>query len=220
MAKRKADNQLDMFAPKAPPVVAAPAIDARPESVPPSAVLDDGVWRWAVFGEGRRYRYVLGRWWAPGPRCLFALTNPSTADAGAEDPTSRRVIGFAKAFGCGSVEVVNPFALCATDPAELLAALARGEDCVGFANDTHISAAATRAQRCIVGWGPKVPKARAGDVLAILAARLPVECLRTTKDGSPEHVLYLPGSLRPIPYATGPDDGAVTMPARRAPWER
>ncbi|MES2137565.1 MAG: DUF1643 domain-containing protein [Pseudomonadota bacterium] len=52
----------------------------------------------------------------------FVMLNPSTADAVQDDPTIRRCIGFAKAWGKGGIVVINLFAFRATNPKDMLAA--------------------------------------------------------------------------------------------------
>jgi GTP-binding protein len=42
----------------------------------------------AVLSDCGGYRYVLWRDWAAGPRALFILLNPSTADATQDDPVA------------------------------------------------------------------------------------------------------------------------------------
>ena len=65
----------------------------------------------ADFSECGRYRYKLWRTWDDiRPVVMFIMLNPSTADATADDPTIRRCIGFARAWGYGGVRVGNLFA--------------------------------------------------------------------------------------------------------------
>src|SRR4051812_15620668 len=64
----------------------------------------------AEFSPCRRYRFALWRRWDSGPQVLFAMLNPSTADETTNDPTIRRCIGFARAWGFGSLAVGNLFA--------------------------------------------------------------------------------------------------------------
>ena len=70
----------------------------------------------AIFDVNGRYRYSLWRAWSPyHPRIAFVLLNPSTANEQRNDPTIRRCMGFARAWNFGSMEVVNLFAIMATD---------------------------------------------------------------------------------------------------------
>lgn len=142
-----------------------------------------------------RYRYTLTRTWAPGPRMLFVMVNPSTADASADDPTIRRCLAFAKREQCGSLDVVNLFAWRSPDPADLLAA----EDPIGPRNDLAIVSAAGRANLIVAAWGTahlattegrKRFAGREGEVLALLPER-DVYLLGRTADGTPRHPLYL-----------------------------
>ena len=66
------------------------------------------------------YRYSLTRKWEAWKGTVnFIMLNPSTADAQEDDPTIRRCIGFAKAWGYGGIVVTNLFAYRATNPKEL-----------------------------------------------------------------------------------------------------
>ena len=146
----------------------------------------------AQFSPDRDYRYRLWRCWAPGPRVLWVMLNPSLADEVDLDPTLRRCRGFSRAWGFAGFEVVNLFALVSPYPE----ALSSHPDPVGPDNDVEILTAARAAEKVIVGWGacPRA-KDRALQVLAILrrAERRPY-CLGTTKDGHPRHPLYVPGA--------------------------
>src|SRR5215510_5582686 len=95
----------------------------------------------AVLSDCGRYRYMLRRTWDHSkPRVLFVMLNPSTADAEIDDATIRSCIRLAKGAGYGSFEVVNLYALRATDPAELQ----RADDPVGPKNNDIIEAAIGR----------------------------------------------------------------------------
>ncbi|MEO8632426.1 MAG: DUF1643 domain-containing protein, partial [Chloroflexota bacterium] len=104
----------------------------------------------AVFSGDRRYRYRLWRRWELSrPLIAFCMLNPSTADERSDDPTIRRCIGFARDWGYGGVEIVNVFALRATDPRELR----RLRDPVGPRNDSYVLDAAERAASVVIAWG-------------------------------------------------------------------
>ncbi len=106
----------------------------------------------AVISEDQLYRYSLERVWDTSkPTVLFICLNPSTADAKTDDPTVRRMIGFAKQFGFGRLLVGNLFAFRATKPSDLLAANAP----IGPENDTYLSKMANEAHTIIAAWGNK-----------------------------------------------------------------
>ncbi len=118
------------------------------------------------------------------------MLNPSTADAAADDPTIRRCIGFARAWGFGALEVVNLFAYRATRPADLFAA----DDPVGPRNDRFVRAAARSAAMVVAAWGVHgTRRGRDADVLATLRILGSVHCLGTTKRGQPRHPLFVRG---------------------------
>ena len=176
-------TQLDLLAPRTPVVA----------SFVPSAT--------AVVSPCERYRYSLTRAWAPGPRVLFVLLNPSSADATTDDPTLRRCVGYARRWCDGSVEIANLFALRSPDPALVEVGLRTGVEVVGPATDAHLVAAVGRADRVVAGWG-SFPWAapRAAEVTRIVTATHDLLSLRTNADGSPGHPLYLRICLVPHLY--------------------
>lgn len=154
----------------------------------------------ATFDEHGIYRFRLSRvWGAPGaPRANFLMLNPSTADAFSVDPTIRRCLSFAQAWGAGALEVTNVFALRSTDPGGLRAV----SDPVGPGNDTAILAAAQAADIVVAAWGVH---ARLGGrekaVLDLLAAAgVKLNYLRLTKAGHPGHPLYVPSATELTPW--------------------
>ncbi len=160
--------------------------------------LDDFAPASALVSPCGRYRYLLTRAWAPRQpargHVLWIMLNPSIADAEIDDPTIRRCIGFSKAWGFPSLEVVNLFAWRATDPCELRD---RWRDLVGPENDDHIRSAFDRAPRLVIAaWGNhgKIRnRALAVEGLAYTAQQR-LDCLGKTGSGAPRHPLYVGAS--------------------------
>lgn len=163
-----------------------------PEPATPPTVLGS-----AVLSDCDRYRYLLGREWDDElPTAVFVMLNPSTADALRDDPTIRRCLGYARAWGCGALMVANLYAWRATDPAELWGV----EDPVGPENDAHLYAAATIAADSggplVAAWGANARQDRIGAALA-LPGMDRLSALAVTKSGQPKHPLYLKADLTP-----------------------
>jgi hypothetical protein len=76
----------------------------------------DGMTCSASFDEDERYRYHLAWTWGEGPPLVAWMLNPSTATHEVLDPTIAGLVKRARAWEYGGVEVVNLFALRATDP--------------------------------------------------------------------------------------------------------
>lgn len=154
----------------------------------------------AIYSPCRRYRYELTRRWGSGGPCVFLMLNPSTATEFENDPTVRRAIGFAQAWGFGALTVLNLFALRSTDPA----ALRKVEDPVGPDNDETIRRVAAGAGALICAWGVHgrlFGRDRAvGELLADVERRPPLECLGSTLGGEPKHPLYLRNDARRVLY--------------------
>lgn len=145
-----------------------------------------------------QYRYLLTRMWGGwrnGRRtvCFIGL-NPSTADAEIDDPTVRRLIGFAKLWDFDGLQLVNLFALRSTDPKQLRQRLRP----VGPDNDEWIIRAATSSELTVVCWGAdKAAERRSQDVYRLLRDNgIPHRCFGTTKAGFPKHPLYLAAATR------------------------
>ena len=151
----------------------------------------------AIISADGKYRYTLLRDWAIGPRVLWIMLNPSTADANVNDRTIERCIAFSQREGFGSMEVGNLYAYRATDPRELrgLGAL---EAC-GPDNDKHLWHMSLRAQKIICAWGANAsPRQLALQIIGKAPAGL--WCLGKTKSGSPRHPLYLSKHTPLVPF--------------------
>lgn len=157
----------------------------------------------ARFSPCEGYRYELARTWdVSKPRLTFVGLNPSTADAFQDDPTIRRIIGFARSWGCGALRMFNAFALRSTDPKGLLDV----DDPIGPENDSALredfESARARNERVVLGWGnPGILDMRGAIVAGwAIAYHGEPECFGLTQNGQPKHPLYLPGTSKPVLY--------------------
>ena len=161
----------------------------------------------AVISEDDLYRYVLNRRWSGEPVMPWICLNPSTADADADDPSIRRMCGFARREGCGGICVLNLYALRSPDPAALDDAIEiAGIDPVGPDNDKWIAGVAAGVTDMVArvpvvaAWGAnKVAAARVPRVLGLLGG-LPLVCLGVTASGAPRHPLYVRSDAPLIPW--------------------
>ena len=152
----------------------------------------------AIISDCGLYRYLLTREWdREAPPALFVMLNPSTADATRDDPTVRRCVGFARAWGCGGLRVANLFAFRSASPG----ALHDAADPVGPDNDRHLREAAAGAKVVVAAWGVMgALRDREGIVGDLLReAGVSVRCLGTTKGGHPRHPLYVPAAQPLVP---------------------
>ena len=151
------------------------------------------------------YRYTLERCLSPMPffpqrRIMFCALNPSTATADKDDPTVRRMIGFAWRFAATEMRLVNLYAARSTDPSNLW----RFYDPVGPLNDDHICQEAFEADVVIAAWGANLrAQERARRVLSLMRRYGHVYRLGDpTRAGCPRHPLYLPAELDLQVHAT------------------
>lgn len=193
----------------------------------------------ALFSDDGRYRYRLEREGlrspeqmaleGPHPRrpVTFVLLNPSTADAERDDPTIRRCVSFARAWGFDRLVVVNLYALRATDPSWLRRVEAPVGERVEFdrgrgvpvyrpltidspptveRNDLEILRAAREAELVVVAWGADAGASVRGPHVAGMldVAGIKPMCLGETKAGHPRHPLYVRADtpLAPWPVAS------------------
>lgn len=158
--------------------------------------------RAATFSPCKTFRYTLSRRWSEGKLvAAFVMLNPSTADASIDDPTIRRCMSFARSWGYHGIEVVNLFALRSPNPQDLIDSAEAGVDPIGSKNDAAIDSTCSRCAKVVAAWGAH-PFAvnRAKAVLTIKGLGMFVECLGTTKDGSPRHPLYVKADQPLIAY--------------------
>lgn len=174
--------------------------------------------RETIFSPCRKYRYTLWREWGcdlfegdgicrDKKFIQFIGLNPSTADETQDDPTIRRCIGFAKSWGYEAMFMTNLFAWRETDSTKLPKIVAP----IGPDNDMWLMEIGSEAQVSIAAWGTKGSILNRQDWIHMLIPNL--HCLRITKDGFPEHPLYLPKNLKPIPWKSS----KTLPPANRPP---
>lgn len=146
-----------------------------------------------------RFRLRLTRRWSTnthGHMVAWVMLNPSTADFAEDDHTVRKVVGFAREWGCAGVHVVNLSPLRSTDPSAL----------VGW-NPTeteraetirYIDQAVRSSYQTIVAWGANAAKYPAVAQIAnyVRTRTWDLFCLGTNSDGSPKHPLMLPYETR------------------------
>lgn len=123
-----------------------------------------------------KHRYTLTRHRGPafqGPRVVFVMLNPSTADASIDDPTIRRCSGFADRLGFDRLDVVNLFSWRATSPVDLLFAPAPEGD---PENMRVILRVCGGAAMVVAAWGgPYSPKPLRELIGVVRAIRLAAE---------------------------------------------
>lgn len=170
----------------------------------------------AIISLDNKYRFSLSREWEDvfafhGERLLFVMCNPSTADADVDDPTIRRCKGFADRLHCRQFEVVNLFAMRATDPRELRKV--EPGTAIHPANDDHIRTAIGRASTIICAWGNNGTLwDRDRWVLRLIqihARGRSIVALKIGKTGQPAHPLYLPANS---PIVNFPGDNNPRFP--------
>jgi hypothetical protein len=143
----------------------------------------------AVYSDCEQYRYLLTRVWAPGPKALFIMLNPSTATEVQNDPTVERCERRARALGFGAFRVTNIFAYRATDPRVMRAV----NDPVGPGNDAAILESVNWADSTVCAWGNHGLHLGRGEQVANLLRQTgaPLLHLGLTGQGQPRHPLYV-----------------------------
>lgn len=115
------------------------------------------------------------------------MLNPSQADETINDPTIRRCIGFAQAWGYGAVEIVNLFAYRTPYPQNLR----QVSDPIGQDNDRILTTFAQSVDRIILAWGNWGSLHRRDQAVITLLSATDLFCFGLTKQGQPIHPLYL-----------------------------
>ena len=144
----------------------------------------------AVMDSERRHRFLLWRFWDGKPRMLFIGLNPSTANELEDDPTVRRLCGFAQEWGYGGLYACNLYSQVTPYPKELLP-----ETRNHGANTPAILMAVKLVVLTVCGWGDGIKSVPEGDsrVRAVYDMLEAPMCWGLTASGNPKHPLYLPG---------------------------
>lgn len=150
----------------------------------------------AVISNCGDYRYALWRIWdSKLPKVMFIMLNPSTADANEDDPTIRRCINFARAWGYGGLYVGNIYAYRATNPKDL----AFNGYLIGEHNSKSLLYMAEKCDKIICAWGNNINRLENPiHILKSMGIGDKLHYLRLAKTGQPCHPLYLPSDLVPI----------------------
>lgn len=165
--------------------------------------------RAAVLSTDERYRYSLMRVASgieqarrPG-YLLWVGLNPSTADAFDDDPTIRRMAAFTLSYGFRWFIVANVYAFRATDPRALFKVPRADRE--GPDNREHLLRLSLQAEQVIACWGNRADHEDHDRTVSLLVKQQatrdqPLYCMGGTKQGRPEHPLYLPASRQPSVY--------------------
>lgn len=154
----------------------------------------------ALFNDdSRSFRYSLWRIWEKtGDYLLFIGLNPSTASRIKDDPTIRRMVGFAKTWGFGGLYVGNLFSLVSANPDRLTPFVST--EYKDKINDEAIKRMRELSTLVLVGWGGWGVMAGIRPQQVISLVGEPVYCLNVNKSGEPTHPLYLPSDTKLTRY--------------------
>lgn len=153
----------------------------------------DSVWG-AEFSEDRKYRYALWRTWGHSNKgkVMFIGLNPSTANEELNDATIRRCIGFAKSWGYGGMYMLNLYSYVSKDPKKLVL------DEQIEKNNEKLLEYSQKSDIVILAWGCfKNHTKRMEEVEKMFPLAY---CISKSKDGFPNHPLFLKSDLKPVRY--------------------
>jgi len=166
----------------------------------------------AKFSPCRRWRYWLWRAWDESkPTLNLVGCNPSKAAEMTSDSTATKALTYAREWGFGRLEITNLYAYVATDPKAMKAAPFAVSDNFDLdANDRWLVARAKAADMVLCAWGMNGHfMGRAAHVEGLLrraragvprSSKQGLHVLSLCKDGTPQHILYLPGNLTPFEW--------------------
>lgn len=150
----------------------------------------------AIFSPDRKFRFVLWRAWdLSKSTVVFIGLNPSIADDTKNDPTMTRLCNFANKWGFGGLQMLNLYALVATNPKELI----KHGSPDGPNNDRYIYDLCRSHTLTVVCWGANKMAAGRAEVLVPKLRNWcnQLKCFGRTKgskrfpNGAPKHPLFL-----------------------------
>lgn len=158
----------------------------------------------AKFSKNNIYRYNLIREWKEDHLkekrtiCFIGL-NPSVGNSIDDDPTIRRMVNFAKAYGANGINIVNLFALVTTYPKYLKDS---EHDPIGINNDEIIIKTAKKCWMTFACWGNNGEIKRRGEKIINLLKKnnITIYCFGLTSRLNPKHPLYLKSNTLPAIY--------------------
>ena len=153
----------------------------------------------AKFSPDGLYRWWLSREWIGGTGTMAIVgLNPSKAGPVETDPTITREVGFGQSWGFAKLLKLNAYGLVSTDPR----GLREVADPVGSENERTFWELLPGCDLVVCAWGVHatyLDQGRRALEWIRAAAHQPM-VLRLTKGGHPQHPLYLPKHLKPIPW--------------------
>lgn len=176
------------------------------------------------FTRNRTVRRALKRWWVDPPKRWVAwlMLNPSVADAGRDDPTTRRLTHFTRTWGFDGWIAVNLYPFVASDPAEMWNRAnweANGPDWYArddmAANLRDIEAAGRMAALRVVAFGSQpIERGQVWLDQCLEAFQQPPDnsdnstalwCLGVNQSGQPTHPMArgthrVPDDQKPVPW--------------------
>lgn len=151
------------------------------------------VYRDAVISPDGLYRYRLDRWWGLGPRVVWIMLNPSTADADKDDPTLTRCINFTRDWGYDGCTIVNLYPYRTPYPADLRRWIGTPDsDRVMAINAAYVATAIVGAALVIAAWGHHAPRGYSD------TPNPEWHHIGLTVDGAPRHPLMVRKGAQPI----------------------